>query len=286
MQQAMARKSKTLSTTDCGYNYRPSPELVNRYLIHIYKYICRYKYFDMDDCHDFILDFYPTLTKALHRFRNVGIPFEHYLSFLIGRRVKTFLKQKLRIKDLKYLNAFFYPVNDSPSDDIKCADAEIDPKVKKILEINDKGKIDNKAARKRFLFYAAKRADALTPEHIELIAALTNCERRWLEQAVFTLKAQLADKKEHLCRYIQRKNKLFLHKLLLEKKIRREIDPIKKQEQTGLLRKVDRQIRHIRRKISGLVISPSHHDLAKTLNFPKGTIDTALYRLKYLIKSV
>jgi hypothetical protein len=286
MQHAMARQNTPHPASGCGTNYRPSPELVNRYLIHIYNYVRKYKYFDMDDCHDFILDFYPTLIKALQGFRNMGVPIEHYLSFLIGRRVKTFLKRKLHINDLSYLNAFFYPANDPLAADIKHPDAEVDPRIKKILEINDKGKINNKAACKRFLFYAAKRADELTPEHIEMIAALTNCEQLWLEQAVTALKAELAGKKKRIRLYIQRKNKLFLHRLLLEKKIRKEIDPIKKQEQEGRLRLVNAQLRRIHSKINGLAVSPSHHDLAKTLNFPKGTIDTALYRLKYLIKRV
>jgi hypothetical protein len=278
MQQAAIKKIMSLD--------RQNPDLINAYLTHIYKYIRRYKYFDADDCHDFILYFYPTLIKALQNFRDMGKPFEYYLSFLITRRVKTFLKRKLHSKELAHTSASLYALNGRLYTESAEPEPEPDPRIKKILEINNKGKIDNQAARKRFLLYAVKRADDLTPEHVEMVAALTRCEEQWLRRIVFRFKSELESKQKRLSRYVRRKNSLFVQKIMLEKKIRRELNRENKIELRNELRKTNELFKEVLRRIRRLSMSPSHREMAGALSIPKGTIDTSLSRLKHLIKRV
>ena len=72
----------------------------------------------------------------------------------------------------------------------------------------------------------------------------------------------------------------------LEKKILKETDQKQKQILTKKLMKAHYQFNSMLKRISKASLSPSHREIAKVLNIPKGTIDTSLYRLKYLIKNV
>ncbi len=261
-------------------------KLINTYLTYIYTYIGKCKYFDQDDRHEFILYFYPVLKKALYTFRYKGVPFEHYLSFLVSRRIKTFLKNKLNAKDLRNITAAIFQSHESPRTATHTSPHEINSRVKKILAISAMGKIENNAARKRFLFFIAKKVKDLTLDDIEFASYLTDYKQNWLHYKLYKLKQELKEKEERLTLYIERKNKLFLKIILLEKKILKEIDYKQKQILNNKLIKTNNHFKSILEKISKTSLSPSHREIAKALNIPKGTIDTSLYKLKYLIKSV
>jgi hypothetical protein len=273
-----------------GFNYTQqnldSLKLINTYLLYIYTYICKYKNFDQDDRHEFILYFYPTLRKALHTFRYKGIPFEHYLTFLVSRRIKTFLKNKMRAKELKNITNIIFQSHKSPSLSPCYPQYEINNRIKKILAISARGKIQNNAARKRFLFFIAKKAKDLTLDDLELVSQLTDYKQNWLHDKMFELKRNLKQREKRLNLYIERKNKLFLKVILLERKIFKESDSTQKQILHKKLKKINKHYTSILKKINKISLSPSHREIAQVLDVPKGTIDTSLYKLKYLLRNI
>ena len=286
MNHTGAKSVPCFAALSCAQHSINTYKLINTYLKYIYAYITKCKYFDQDDRHEFILYFYPILSKALRSFRYRGIPFEHYLSFLVSRRIKTFLKNKVKAKDLNAITSTLFHSHETPHSVSDVPAHEINLRIKKILDIGARGKIENNAARKRFLFFIAKRVKDLTVDDIELASHLTDYKQAWLHNKLCELKQELKQKEERLARYIERKNKLFLKTILLEKKILKEVDHKQKQILHNKLRATHNHFRSILKKISKTSLSPSHREIAAVFNFPKGTIDTSLYRLKHLLKGI
>ncbi|MBN1797150.1 MAG: hypothetical protein JW822_01145 [Spirochaetales bacterium] len=285
MNHSGIKSALPFAALSCAQHSVCTLRLTNTYLKYIYTYITKCKYFDQDDRHEFILYFYPILNKALHSFRYKGVPFEHYLSFLVSRRIKTFLKNKLKANDLSNITSTIFQSHEPPYSVTATPSPEINSRIKKILAISAMGKIENNAARKRFLFFIAKKAKDLTVDDIELASHLTDYKQNWLQDKLCELKQELQQKEERLKRYIERKNRLFLKTILLEKKILTEVDHKQKQILNKKLRKTNNHFKSILNRISKTSLSPSHREIAEVLNIPKGTIDTSLYKLKHLIKS-
>ena len=100
--------------------------------------------------------FYSNLKALIYKFKYMGQSFERYLKYIIIRRVKTYIKKRQR-KNILWRIAFDYCYWDPYQKLIDPQAYTMESHIVKILDINSQGKIQSKAAKKRFLFYALKR---------------------------------------------------------------------------------------------------------------------------------
>ena len=86
---------------------------------------------------------------------------------------------------------------------------QMDPKTLKILEIGENGKIENLAARKRFLIFALKNSRYLTIEDAGSISKLTGTDTRWVNECIYKLRDSISDKEIRLKKLVKKRNKAF-----------------------------------------------------------------------------
>jgi hypothetical protein len=281
----MTEKNDQLCLTQKILEYQKTNENEDAVLalcsLHVYYRLKKFSLLDEDMKQEFYLSFIPYLRKIIHSFTFHGIPFEIFINYVLKRRVKSFfrsLKRHSLLWDISNDRSCAHLYKNEKS--IPGAPAQ---EVSSIFQFTPEGVIANRGTRKKFLLWALKQSRLLNLPDISLISRYTNIPEDWLMERVEFLKKSLEKQERRLACLRGRRNRLFLQARILEMRIQRASDMEEKRDLIINLEKKHGALRNIMQRIAHIPLQPSHRLLAKVTKIPKGSIDTAMARLKHIL---
>ena len=244
----------------------------------VYEYPRKYRRWDLDLCSEFFEFFNPRIRLAADRFVDRGIPFESYLGSLVFFQMKTFLlrKREARERENVVLVADYH-------DNKGLYDGRgqgTGPLFAGELNVSYHGKIRKKKGKKRVFYMAMTNPERLDEGDIRKLAEFTGYRADYIRNCRDALNGKLAEKKEKAASLLERRNAVYCRYLVLQDRLRREVEPAARELLEKRLEKARYKIERISRKLAVKNIRITHRDIADVLNIPKGTVDSSLYYLK------
>jgi DNA-directed RNA polymerase specialized sigma24 family protein len=248
----------------------------------VFRRLQRNRLLDDDLRQDFFLAFLPSLRKMIDRFTYQGVRFEHFLAIVMKKRLNSHFRSQRRSRLLWCIagDASFAPSygGDEPQP------SPVYARLAEVLGVGTDG-LPTPAARKWFLVWMLKHCRHLEPADFALTARFTGCDETWLRERAAGLMAQRRCQDMRLEKLRQRRNKLFVRSRILELRIARETDPVEKRALVCDLEIKRASLSNTIRSISRIAWNPSHLAIARTLGFPKATIDTIISRIRHRLET-
>lgn len=231
-----------------------------------------------DENSDLLAEFFPRIPRMLRKFRFQGVPFLHYLKRSVSMQKKTLTAKKWKEKRYEYVIceneslAVMEQMNSlGPADD---ESGYIPPS---LIEGRESSR---RTARRRLLLAALRAAPHLSDDQIEQVSVLSQTDLAWLQSWIYKIRREMQPKQQKLNKLICRRSQLYSRRLLVEKELTGTEDLEDQIRLRDLNQKLRRSQQRLQKNIQGIQIVPTHLDLAKILNLPKGTVDSCLYYLK------
>ena len=260
---------------DTGQGYdRIVGELSDR----IYRYPLSKPGCTEDDAGEFYLFFLPRLKRSLVRFKDRGVPFEHYLNSVLFWNLKSYRRKVRRAGFRRQTDSCqeFWEFLEGNNVSTLHEEGYLDASWMKLFPLDGSGMIKGITARKRFLFLILRVAKYLEPGDMEKISRLTGYEPDWLWMRVRNLKATLGPKERRLKVLRERRNRAFYMHRLLEERMGREFDESRRCKLNQEMQNLGRRAWMARDEISHVPVCPTHRAIAKEMKVPKGTVDTGI----------
>lgn len=243
----------------------------------VYHRLALYPSLDEDSRQDFFLSFLPYLERTIDQFQLREIPFEHYLSMIIKRRIKTFFRRRNRLASFwriaqdECISALYRPAEKTIG---------ITPEhFARVLGARGDNSLPKQSLRKRFLVWAMRNCRRFSVADIPRIALFADESAQLVAEKIALLQKSMQNREERFSRLKERRNKLYFASRVLEWKILRELDPDKRGEMVAKLARRKRALANIRHRISRVNLRPTHRMIARVLGMPKGSVDSALARI-------
>jgi hypothetical protein len=273
MQENDSLTDRVVRYQDTGQGYdRIVGELSDR----IYRYPLSKPGCTEDDAGEFYLFFLPRLKRLLGRFKESGVPFEHYLNSVLFWNLKSYRRKVRRTGFRRQTDScqefweFLERNSTAHEEDF------LDVSWMKLFPLDGSGMIKGNTARKRFLFLILRMAKYLESGDMGKISCLTGYESDWLWMRVRNLKATLGPKERRLKVLRERRNRAFYMHRLLEERMGWEFDESRRFMLKKEIERLGRRAWMARDEISHVPVSPTHRAIAKEMKVPKGTVDTGI----------
>jgi hypothetical protein len=255
-------------------------EIIERLSPAVYRYPSGKAYSQEDDAGEFYLYFYPRLLRLLTRYRDRGVPFEHYFHSVLYWNWKSY-RRRWKKSEQRWRAAARREFWNGSEENRENPDSSGWGQGSKdgweaLFRIDESGMIAGASARRRFLFLSLRFSAALSPDDIARIAALTGYGAGWIAEKVSILKNRLASREKRLRGLRERRNWALYRRILLQDDFLREPIPEGRRELQKRIRKLEERSALAAREISRIPRFPTHQAIADVLAVPKGTVDTGL----------
>ena len=255
-------------------------EIIERLSPAIYGYPSGKAYSQEDDAGEFYLYFYPRLLRLLARYRDRGVPFEHYFHSVLYWNWKSYRRQ-WRKAERRWSAASRHEFWDVPEEEHQIPgslgwEKGSSDSWQSLFQIDESGMIAGASARRRFLFLSLRFCCALSPDHVARIAALTDYDAAWITEKVNILQSRLESREKRLRGLRERRNWALFRRILLQDEFLREPIPGSRRELQKRIRKLAQRSALASKEISRIPRFPTHQAIADVLAVPKGTVDTGL----------
>lgn len=249
----------------------------------IYHYPPMRHRWDPDECSEFLVYFYPRINRMIKGYTDYGKTFEMLLTVALKWQMKGFgahqLEKKKREVLLKEKAFWDLPISDVSVNFPGDEPTEIDPKVKKLLGIDQSGKIKLNGHKKRLLYLLLRTADKVSPGLIQHSSYLTGYNTSWIEEKIEQVRLITRQRRARQQALIHRRMTALFKIYCLHGKIQGEINALDRSRLCLDLEEEMVKLKSINYKISKTIVSPTHQEIATILNTPKGSIDSGLYYL-------
>jgi hypothetical protein len=242
---------------------------------------------DEDDAGEFYLYFYPRLRRLLLRYRDRGVPFEHYFHSVLYWNWKSYRRCSRRRMSRRCADRELCRLADNgPGEPASDPAWDLPPAPPWAFQVDDQGMISNGAQRRRFLFLALRHVRLLTPEAVGRIARLTGFDRGWIESTARVLRDELGPKERRMRMFQQRRNEALCRRHLLERELRAETDADRRENLEEQIARLSRRMSAASDVMSRISLSPTHEAIAAALGIPKGTVDTGLRWCRLTVRAL
>ncbi len=298
--------NKTISITEKVMLFKNNgtgyDEIFKELSIAIYQYPEKKNNQNDDDAGEFYLFFIPRIGRMIDKYVNYGIPFEHYFHSTLSAGYKTFLSiqnRKAVITNFSESPDFFYDLlycNEGTSySNVNCINTEnnaeqynhlyncienIPQKIKFILQIDNRNKIQKASIKFRMFLLALRFANHLDKYKIDVITFLTGFNREWIILKFNNILNLIEERKQQLELLRFRRNKIFCKIRLLEKRLLFENDNYLRKILEEKIVRYKKYFHNTNRRIAVCSTVPSYRELAKELKIPRGTVGTGLRWIK------
>jgi hypothetical protein len=265
-------KSRIAAYQDTGEGL---PDLVRELTLRAYRYALGKT--DPDVAGEMVADLIPRLPAMLDRYRDSGIPFEHYFNSVICWRLKAELRRQTKERQgwraARLLE--FWPVTPQ-NDSERQGDTTLSVELLSVFNSWSKGKLMDPAEKKRLQLAALRKAWTLTQEQIEETAFITNVPVSWLQDRVAALREALAPRLARLEQLRRRRDTAYARMRLAQQRLADETDPLARKELRGLAARNASIWKKSTDALAHVALVPTHRQLARELGIPRGTVGTAL----------
>ncbi len=264
------------------------PELVTTVATYTYHTILTNRMIQQDEYGGFLLFFYPTIRKTIHRYRAIGKSFEAYLNSYIKYQLKSYFRM-LGKQNMQHANIIYqekveltYSIAHDSQLSMTQPSAPMDI-LNEIYQYFQKLNPRRCAGfRKRVFIVIIKFIDRWTPEQIDFVADKFSFDVNQL----FTIRLTALERKERRVTRIilleKQRNTLLqrLHQAQSQNNHTMRTDS----QQIEAEKKYQTRLQKINRRIHSIPRSLSNRDIAQILTLSKGTVDSSIYLLKKTIK--
>lgn len=239
----------------------------------------RLPHLDEDTSGEFYLFCHHKLEHLIERFRERGIPFEHYLNSVLSWQLRTFLANRNRAEQ-SWQAALRSPLWDCSETTAGAAGA--DPVETPRMRPARTGRFRMPAtARQRRLLYAVLKAGhRLNDAEIERAGAATGCPPDCLRGLVADLarRGSASRRRQQMLR--ERRNHAFAELNIWSAAAQQETDPERRASAETRVARHRRTMNSAQAELARVRVAPSNREIGDLLGVPKGTVDTGLYWLK------
>ncbi len=246
----------------------------NRVLTEAFIHLRRYRRKGEDEVSEFLLDFHARIEGVLARFVCRGLPFRHFLLRTLRWQWNTFRSAQARQRRQAWLAI------DSGLGGDGFTVAEVpheEPGELHVLSVSDK---------RRLVLLALKACPYLEDRHLEAVSRHSGADLAWLQACQHKLRAATAERRSKRERLADKRGDAYYRRLMAEDDARREADPGRRlvhEHRASIYRS---RLLHLSRQRASMTSAPTHLELARLLDMPKGSVDSGLYHLKRALASV
>lgn len=247
----------------------------NRVLVEAFEHLRRYSRKGEDEVSEFLLEFHGRIEGLLRRFEARGLPFRHYLLRSLRWQWNSFRTDWSRRRRQAWLAAD--TGWGSVEELAESGAAAEDPPSLTLL---------SPVARRRLVLLALKAAPYLDDGHLEAVCRETGAELAWLQACQQRLRVTTRHRSHRREILIEKRGEAYCRRLMAEDDARREADPDRRrvhERRAGLYRT---RLANLTLQQNALSTAPTHQELARLLNMPKGSVDSGLYHLKKHLRLV
>lgn len=235
---------------------------------------------DHDTAGDFYLFFEPKIMMLLKNFTYTGIEFEAYLYNSLGWQTNSFQRILLRKsykKEILESGAYMETMEPTCMYEKKLHDPE---KLSSYFTTDSNGRIETDLLKQRFLIGICRAARHMTPFLIEKAARLTGYSARRLSAIMDQLIKASTARSQRVEAVYHRKN-LYQFKIeYYRKALRHSPDDERTATYNKRLDFFHQKFTHNLQKLRKLTKAPTHTDIARVLEIPRGTVASTLSALK------
>ncbi len=260
--------------------------------LEVMDYPARRFHWEHDVCVDFYLFFYPRLLKLIKNFRYKGLSFQCLLRNTLAWQIKTYHRKKSCADKINQCVRY----NCIMDAEASSAAAEPDKKTseplkltaesERLLGINGAGEIRSAKLKRQLKMLALKNANYLDDAHIETLSVLTGSDSERFYETIMKLREQGEFRRERLDVFRTRINKAYIKLCQLQQEY---TDCVNGTERNSLINRQAELKKRIGRAHSGknrVQMSPTNSEIAEIMGLPKGSVDSGLYSVKRLLKSL
>ncbi len=242
----------------------------------------RLPHLDEDTSGEFYLFCHRKLEHLVERFRERGIPFEHYLNSVLSWQLRTFLAKRNRAEQ-SWQAALRSPLWDCSETTVVGAAVGADtPRDTPRMRPARTGRLrmPTTARQRRLLYAVLKAGHRLDDAEIEHAAAATGCPPGCLRGLIAELarRGSASRRRQQMLR--ERRNHAFAELNIWSAAAQQETDPERRASAETRAARHRRTMNSAQAELARVRVAPSNREIGDLLGVPKGTVDTGLYWLK------
>ena len=241
----------------------------------------RIPHLDEDTSGEFYLFCHRKLEHLVERFRERGIPFEHYLNSVLSWQLRTFLAKRNRAEQA-WQASLRNPLWDCSETTGAAADdgtGTAEPRPTQPARAH-RFRMPATARQRRLLYAVLKAGHGLDDAEIDRAAAATGCPTDRLHRLVSDLAQRGAAKRRRQQMLRERRNHAFAELNIWSAVAHQETDPDRRARAVARAARHRRTMKSAQAELARVRVAPSNRDIGDLLSVPKGTVDTGLYWLK------
>ncbi len=269
-EQDQALKEKVLR---CGRTGEGMRELIAELAVRAYRFAGHRRGATEDEPGEFVVYMYPRLQSLIARYRDTGVPFEHYLNSVLAWNLRS-CRRRARGLDLEW-QAGRVPAL-WPGEGRGGGEASGDGEQPGEERRAPLPPLADPAARKRFVLLVLRNCWRLGPGHLSRAASMAGVPADWLADTADALRGALAARVTRLDRLRGRRNAAYARMRLLQERRRFSLDARATQCLDGAIAREAIVWRRSCDLIGRVPLEPTHRRIAAELGIPRGTVDTCL----------
>lgn len=238
---------------------------------------------EADDRSDFFCDFYPEIPLLLHRFYYQGKPFRHFLLNTLKWKVRTYLKRKQKSLNQKVFferESFWGPMYWEDSFEVGEPAPPLSREARRIFEIDNGTFIRDPVLKKRLIILTMKGSMYVDHHIAQYVSIITGYSPDWLFHKIQELKDIVITRSSRIHQLRIKRNKYFVKIYNIHVELVLEVYPGKRQALYQQLFHYKERMLKVINEISKISNTPTHSDIARIIDTPKGSVDSSLYYLK------
>lgn len=230
--------------------------------------------FSDEDGAELLLRFLPRITRLINRYRETGQSFESYLAASLRWQIKTLAAERsgerIQLVALR-----------GPGSELRIAEqTRVAPPVTEVCEPVTQASYKSRlrcGQGRRLVHLSLKMTERLGEADYRRVAAASGCDPEWLVSCWHKLQDGCSAQRERRRSIQERRDHAWFKIRCLQYRLRLVLEA---EEQDTAIRQLAmwrRRYEHARRVLGRMHDGPSHAEIARVLNIPKGTVDSSVF---------
>ncbi|HUV06487.1 MAG TPA: hypothetical protein VMX75_02085 [Spirochaetia bacterium] len=242
----------------------------------IYSYPRRKKMGSEDDQGNFYLYFVPRLKRLLQRYRNLGIPFEHYFHSSLYWNLKSYYRYARRREWSWWIGTCAEFWESPGTDALGSMDETTVPAEYSLRSLRDINIAPTRTGKRGILLFVLRNLRRLDVGQLDAVCEITGVERGWLLERIRILEVSMEDREKRFAFLRTRRNNAFYQSRILERRLISQLEGERRESMRRRILKLRRVMARSMDEMARVPLCPTHRAIAEALGIPKGTVDTGL----------
>lgn len=244
----------------------------------VYEFPAGQNGFSEEDGAEVLLRFLPRITRLISRYRDTGQSFESYLASTLRWQIRTMAAERAN-------NRIKHTALGGPGSELQITEQTrveqsimeaCEPVTPRSYRADGKTKLSSGQGR-RLIHLSLKMAERLSEADYRRVAAAAGCDPRWLVGCWHQLRDSCIGQRERRESIQERRDRAWFKIRCLQYRLRLVLDDDERAASLRGLAMWRRRYEHAKRVLGRMHYGPSHAEIARVLNVPKGTVDSSVF---------